>query len=151
MSDTLRPHGLPSPWNSPGDLPNPVIDPRPPTLQADSFTSWVTREAQEYWSGEPIPSSVDLPDPGTLHCRQVLYQLSYQENSSAPPKKKKKKKNPSFNLSTSTKNIFCYPLSGQKFSPLPENFMVSISLPSLCHLSDSRALCCVCGRSRVVH
>ena len=28
------------------------------------FTSWATREAQEYWSGEPIPSSVDLPDPG---------------------------------------------------------------------------------------
>ena len=28
------------------------------------FTSWATREAQEYWSGEPIPSSADLPDPG---------------------------------------------------------------------------------------
>ena len=23
-----------------------------------------TREGQEYWSGEPIPSPVDLPDPG---------------------------------------------------------------------------------------
>ena len=28
------------------------------------FTSWATREAQEYWSGQPIPSSVDLPEPG---------------------------------------------------------------------------------------
>ena len=28
------------------------------------FTSWATREAQEYWSGKPIPSSVALPDPG---------------------------------------------------------------------------------------
>ena len=28
------------------------------------FTSWATREAQEYWSGWPIPSSVYLPDPG---------------------------------------------------------------------------------------
>ena len=28
------------------------------------FTSWATREAQEYWSGRPIPSPVDLPDPG---------------------------------------------------------------------------------------
>ena len=27
------------------------------------FTSWATREAQEYWSGLPIPSPVDLPDP----------------------------------------------------------------------------------------
>ena len=28
------------------------------------FTSWATREAQEYWSGKPIPSQVDLPNPG---------------------------------------------------------------------------------------
>ena len=27
------------------------------------FTSWATREAQEYWSGYPIPSPADLPDP----------------------------------------------------------------------------------------
>ena len=28
------------------------------------FTSWATRETQEYWSGWPVPSPVDLPDPG---------------------------------------------------------------------------------------
>ena len=28
------------------------------------FTSWAIREAQEYWSGQPIPSPGDLPDPG---------------------------------------------------------------------------------------
>ena len=28
------------------------------------FTSWATREAQEYWSGKPIPSPADLPNPG---------------------------------------------------------------------------------------
>ena len=28
------------------------------------FTSWATREAQEYWSGLPIPSPMDLPNPG---------------------------------------------------------------------------------------
>ena len=28
------------------------------------FTSWATREAQEYWSGYPIPFPADLPDPG---------------------------------------------------------------------------------------
>ena len=28
------------------------------------FTSWATREAHEYWSGWPIPSPADLPDPG---------------------------------------------------------------------------------------
>ena len=26
--------------------------------------SWITREAQEYWSGYPIPSPADLPNPG---------------------------------------------------------------------------------------
>ena len=28
------------------------------------FMSWATREAQEYWSGSPIPFPEDLPDPG---------------------------------------------------------------------------------------
>ena len=28
------------------------------------FTSWATREAQEYWSGQPIASPGDLPNPG---------------------------------------------------------------------------------------
>ena len=28
------------------------------------FTGWATREAQEYWSGYPIHSPADLPDPG---------------------------------------------------------------------------------------
>ena len=50
MSDYLLPHGLYSPWNSPGqntrvgslsllpgDLPNPEIEPGSPALQADSL------------------------------------------------------------------------------------------------------------------
>ena len=50
LSDSLRPHGLHSPWNSPGqnpgvgslsllqgDLPNPGMEPRSPALQADSL------------------------------------------------------------------------------------------------------------------
>ena len=28
------------------------------------FTIWATREAQEYWSGKPISSPGDLPNPG---------------------------------------------------------------------------------------
>ena len=39
------------------------------------FTDWATREAQEYWSGEPIPSPGDLSaiesNQGLLHCRWV--------------------------------------------------------------------------------
>ena len=38
--------------------------PRPPASQVDSFISWATSEAQEYWRGWPIPSPVDLPNPG---------------------------------------------------------------------------------------
>ena len=51
MSDSWRPRGLYSPWNclgqntgvgsqpfpSPGDLPNPRIEPRSATLQVDSL------------------------------------------------------------------------------------------------------------------
>ena len=44
------------------NLPNPGIEPGSPALQAYFFTSWATREAQEYWSGYPIPSPVDLPN-----------------------------------------------------------------------------------------
>ena len=32
----------------------------------------------EQWSGLPFPSPGDLPNPGLLHCRQILYQLSHQ-------------------------------------------------------------------------
>ena len=36
----------------------------------------------EYWSEQPFPSPGDLPNPGikpgSLHCRQILYQLSYE-------------------------------------------------------------------------
>jgi len=33
------------PFYSPGDLPNPGIEPRAPILQVDSFTDWAIREA----------------------------------------------------------------------------------------------------------
>ena len=46
------------------------------------FTSWVTREAQVYWSGYPIPSPAIFPtlesSRGLLHCRRILYQLSHK-------------------------------------------------------------------------
>ena len=40
---------------------------------------------QQYWSGLPVPSPGDLPNPGIeprclLHCRQILYRLSHQGN-----------------------------------------------------------------------
>ena len=42
---------------------------------------------QEYWSGFPCPTPGDLPnpelEPGFLYCRQMSYQLSYQESPQA--------------------------------------------------------------------
>jgi len=41
---------------------------------------------QEYWSGFPFPSPGDLLtqelNPGLLHCRQILSQLSYKGSPS---------------------------------------------------------------------
>ena len=34
--------------------------------------------SKEYCSGLPFPSPGDLPDPGLLHCRQILYQLNHK-------------------------------------------------------------------------
>ena len=40
---------------------------------------------QEYWSGLPFPSPENFltqgSNPGLLHCRQMLYHLSYQGSS----------------------------------------------------------------------
>ena len=44
--------GLPFP--SPGDLRNSRIEPKPPALQADSFTVWATREALQDTRGSQM-------------------------------------------------------------------------------------------------
>ena len=53
-----------------------------PHIAGGFFTSWATREAQEYWSEQPIPLQGIFPtqelNRGLLHCRRILYQLSYQ-------------------------------------------------------------------------
>ena len=58
MFDSLRPHGLYSPWNSPG--------------QNTGVGSLSLLQG--------IVSSQGL-NCGLLHCRQILYQLSYQTPS----------------------------------------------------------------------
>ena len=70
------------PFPSPGDLSNPGIIPKSPTLQADSLPA----EPQ----GKPKSTGVDSlsllqwifltqeSNRGLLHCGWILYQLSYQ-------------------------------------------------------------------------
>ena len=77
------------PLPSPGDLPNPGIKPRSPAFQEDSLPA----EPQ----GKPKNTGVDSLsllqqifliqefNQGLLHCRWILYQLSYEGS----PKKMK--------------------------------------------------------------
>ena len=53
LSNSLQPHGLYSPWNAPGAGSLPLLQ-------------WIF----------PTQGS----NPGLPHCRQILYQLSHQEN-----------------------------------------------------------------------
>ena len=73
--------GLPCPH--PGDLPNPGIKLRSPSLQAKILYHLIHQEAQEHGSGEPILSPGDLPVPGvepgspTLQADSLLSDYSY--------------------------------------------------------------------------
>ena len=95
MSDSLWPHGLQPtrllcPWGFfrqgywsgyPGDLPKPGIKPRSPTLQADSLPTKPPEKPKNTGVGslsllQGIFQTQES-NQGLLHCRWVLYQLSY--------------------------------------------------------------------------
>ena len=71
VSDSLQPHGILQArileWVA-FPFSRGSCQPRDQTqvshIAGGFFTSWITREAQEYWSGYPIPSPADLPHPG---------------------------------------------------------------------------------------
>ena len=72
--------GLPFP--SPGDLPNPGNELRSPALQADSLPSEPPGKPKNTGVGslslfQGIFQTQES-NQGLLHCRQILYQLSYQ-------------------------------------------------------------------------
>ena len=64
LSDSLRPHGLHSPRNSPGQntgvgslsLLQGIFPTQVSRIAGGFFPSWATREVQEYWSGLPFPN-----------------------------------------------------------------------------------------------
>ena len=60
------------PFPSPGNLPNPGIEPRYSTLQADSLPSELS--GKSIWSGQPFPSPTDLPNPG-IEPRSPILQV----------------------------------------------------------------------------
>ena len=94
MSNSLRPHGIYSPWNSPGQntgvgslsllqgIFNPGIKPRSPTLQVDSLPAELQGKPKNTGVGslsllQRIFPTQEL-NHSLLHCRQILHQLSYQ-------------------------------------------------------------------------
>ena len=72
------------PCPPPGDLPNPGLEPRSPALRADSLLSELSGKPKNTGVGSlsllqgifPIQESTR----GFLHCRWILYQLSYQSS-----------------------------------------------------------------------
>ena len=99
-SNSLRPHGLQParllyPWGfsrqeywsgllcpPSEDLPNPWIGPRSPALQADSLPSEPPGKPENTGVGSLFLLQGIFPTQesnwGLLHCRWILYQLSYQ-------------------------------------------------------------------------
>ena len=98
-SNSLSPYGLHSPRNSPGqntgvsevfpsprDLPNPGIEPRSPTLQADFLPVEPPGKPKNTRVGSlsllQWIFSTQESNRGLLHFRQILFQLSYQGSPS---------------------------------------------------------------------
>ena len=72
--------GLPYP--SPGDLPNPGIEPRSHALQVDSLLAELQGKPKNTGVGSlSLLQGIFLTQEsnrGLWHCRQILYQLSHQ-------------------------------------------------------------------------
>ena len=68
------------PFPSPGDLPNPGIEPRSPTLQVDSLPTQPQGKPKNTGVGSPSFLQWIFPTQesnwGLLHCRWILYQLN---------------------------------------------------------------------------
>ena len=71
-------------YTPPGDLPNPGIEPRSPPLQADSLPSEPPGKPKNTGVGTlSLLKGIFLTqksNQGLLHCRWILYHLSYQES-----------------------------------------------------------------------
>ena len=152
MSGSLWPHGL---WNSPGqnigvfwstgilkntfpspgDLPNPGIEPRSPTLQAGSLPTGPQGKLKNTGVGtlsllQIFPTQES--NRGLLHCRWILYQLSYQGTSLQKEREKK------LMISKSSPHIKCkYLRQHQKFSKGLDFPSILVGIIAQCNISNS--------------
>jgi len=73
------------PFHSPGDLPNPEIKPRSPVLWVDSLPAEPQGKPKNTGVGSlfllQLIFLVHESNQGLLHCRWIIYQLSYQGKS----------------------------------------------------------------------
>ena len=78
------------PFSSSGDLPNPGIEPRSPTLQADSLPSELPGKPKNAGVGSlSLLRWIFLTQESKwelLHCRRILIQLSYEGDNTAKDK-----------------------------------------------------------------
>ena len=76
------------PFPSPGDFPNPEIEFRSPTLQADFLPAEPSGKPKNTGVGSlSLPQAIFLTHEsnwGLLHCRCILHQLSYQGSPLVP-------------------------------------------------------------------
>ena len=96
MSDSLRPHGLNSLWNSPGQdtgvgsfsLHQGIFPTQVSHIAGGFFASWATGKPKNIGVGCLLLLQGIFPTQesnwGLLHCRQILHQLSYQGKSTTP-------------------------------------------------------------------
>ena len=72
------------PFPSPGDIPNPGIEPRSPVLQADPLPAEPPGKPKNAGVGGLSLLQGIFPtqeaNQGLLQCRQILCQLSYQRS-----------------------------------------------------------------------
>ena len=97
VSDSLWPNGLYGPWDSPGQntgvgslallqgiFPTQGIEPRFPALQADSLPDEPQGKPQNTGLGSLSLLQQIFPTQESncslLHCRWILYQVSYQDS-----------------------------------------------------------------------
>ena len=84
----VKPSGLPCP--PPGDLPNPGIEPGSPALQVDSLPSEPPGKPKNTGVGSTSLLQGNFPTQesnwGLLHCRRILYQLSYLGSQVSGPR-----------------------------------------------------------------
>ena len=99
MSHSSRPHGIVhesiqartlewQPFPSPGDLRNPGIEPRSPTLQADYLPAGPSRKSKNTRVGSlSLLQQIFLTQESNqslLQCRWILYQQTSQGTSFSP-------------------------------------------------------------------